>query len=330
MGVIVVALDTASLARTRFALSPAAELVAWLRLTASGRPHPVHGDPGPQARSALDDPDVALAAAVLPDGDVGYLPDLLTPKPPPGPPTHVLAGQLELVEATPHETVLAQVAGRRFGGGPIPRPIAAALDSGHFARRMAAGLATFWSAGLADGWPTLRAALDADLAWHARALAVHGIGSVLGSLHPSIRFTGSELHVAKPYDERTRFTGDELVVAPSLLRWPPVSSQLCDPANAVLGYPAVPSREEAAEPLAALLGATRATLLLDLDVARSTTELSARHGLSPATVSYHLGVLRRSELVTAARNRRFVLYQRNPRAESLLSTGADASELAER
>ncbi|MEV0002240.1 helix-turn-helix domain-containing protein [Micromonospora sp. NPDC050980] len=71
-----------------------------------------------------------------------------------------------------------------------------------------------------------------------------------------------------------------------------------------------------------LVGTSRADILADLDVPRSTGELSRRHHLAPATVSYHLGVLLRSGLVRRRRDRHRVLYQRSASGDGLLDRPA--------
>ncbi|MEU8655062.1 helix-turn-helix domain-containing protein, partial [Streptomyces sp. NPDC048737] len=76
--------------------------------------------------------------------------------------------------------------------------------------------------------------------------------------------------------------------------------------------PAVPSAE-----MARLLGSTRAGLLAALAQPASTAQLAARHFLSPATVSYHLGVLHRAGLVTRTRAGRSVFYRRTPEGTRL-------------
>ncbi|GAA4553700.1 ArsR/SmtB family transcription factor [Amycolatopsis samaneae] len=314
---IVADLDAETLARTRFAISPLSDLVSWLRLAVAGRRHPLYGDPGPAARLALRRPDLAVLTELIPATGLGYVPDLLTPKPPKGRANHV-AEQLELVAATPDGLLDRQLT-ERYGKAPLPRRVAAALDSGRLTAAAAAGLASFWRATLADGWPRLRAGLDADLAARARSMATHGIGVTLASLHRSVRWNGCELRIEKPYQRHSPLIGTELVLSPSALAWPEVRSQLCDPDDAVLGYPAVPAPERLPpDPVNALVGTTRATLLRDLGVARSTTTLSTRHRLAPATVSYHLRILREAGLVTATRDRRLMLYQRTIQADTLL------------
>ncbi|WP_107501414.1 ArsR/SmtB family transcription factor [Streptomyces viridosporus] len=66
-----------------------------------------------------------------------------------------------------------------------------------------------------------------------------------------------------------------------------------------------------------LFGPTRAGLLAALTQPASTTQRAARHFLSFATVSYHLGVLHRAGLVTRARSGRSVLYRRTPEGSRL-------------
>jgi DNA-binding transcriptional ArsR family regulator len=76
---------------------------------------------------------------------------------------------------------------------------------------------------------------------------------------------------------------------------------------------------ERSDPLAALVGRTRATSLASVDLPRSTTQLVEQLGLSPASVSQHLKVLKETALVTSRRRGRMVLYQRTAAATALLA-----------
>ncbi|MGW2811221.1 ArsR/SmtB family transcription factor [Streptomyces sp. NPDC001450] len=89
----------------------------------------------------------------------------------------------------------------------------------------------------------------------------------------------------------------------------------------MLVYPACPgpgAEPATTSPAGALLGVTRAKLLSDLEIPRTTTELCERHFLAASSVSYHLGILHRSGLVTRTRVRHRVLYQQTLRASGLL------------
>jgi DNA-binding transcriptional ArsR family regulator len=309
--VITAHLNAASMARVRLAVSPACEAVTWLRMTAFGNRHPVFGDPGPAARFALRDPDVALLATVLSAND-RYMPDLLTPKPVAGPANRVWDRQLEMTRETSPEAVVAQLE---------LCPDVVSRDAGAFARRAANGLNVFWRHAIADSWPGLQERLRADLTVRAETMATHGIGALFDTLSPKVSWTGSGLTVYNVADFEVRLAGAELVLAPTVLAWPEVWSQLTDPADAMLSYPALGVGSNAPTAgdgtLGRLVGNTRATLLRDLTVPRSTTELSVRHQLAPATVSYHLRVLHGSGLVTRSRDRRTVLYRRTEQGDAL-------------
>src|SRR5262245_11654261 len=160
-----VRMDPASLARVRLAASPAYEIVLWLHLVAAARPHPVFGDLGADGRSALSHPDVALLAQVIDNHHAhGYMPDLLTPKPPPGAAGSALDSQLQRVRETPDEETVRQVTIDAFPDGGIPAAVRTAVESGTFARRAANGMHRFWRAVMADRWSGIRSVVDSDVA----------------------------------------------------------------------------------------------------------------------------------------------------------------------
>lgn len=317
---IVVELDAETVGRIRFAPSPVAEAMSWLRLAVSGRRDPVYGDPGPEARWALKHSDVALVAQVIPPGGRGYVPDLLTPKPPPV--EDVLDAQLQTVRDTGAAEVRVQVEEERFASGKLPAELRTSIEKESFAKRAANGVHLFWSATMKDRWPQLRSVLDTDLARRTRDVARGGIGDVVRSLHPDVDFSRSALRIRMPpFDESAQFVDTELVLSPGLIGWPHVSTQLCRPDDAVLRYPVARvenrARHSSSRSLAGLLGTTRSELLSGLDIALSTTELAERHRLSTATVSYHLGVLHECGLVVRSRDSHRVLYERSRRADLL-------------
>ncbi|HWM06726.1 MAG TPA: helix-turn-helix domain-containing protein [Actinophytocola sp.] len=314
--------DADSLARVRLAASPVAEVSAWLGLTAGGGRHPVFGDPGAAARSALSDPAAAMVAAVLPPrGRPGYTPDLLTPKPTTARADRVLDEQLDRIASTPAEDVAQQVG---WTGLALPRPVRDAVDRGTFAADAAHGLRRFWAAAIADGWTRLRSVMEADLAERAATMATRGVGAMFDSLHRDIGWSAGTLTVASAWREEFSLTGVEVVCAPAVLAWPTLSVQLCDQRDAVLGYPAAGigarGRGSGDRSVDKLLGPSRAALLRDLDVPRSTAALAKRQHLAPATVSYHLKVLHRAGLVRSSRDGQYVLYHRTEAGGALAPT----------
>lgn len=316
------------LAHTRFAVSPLSEVFSLVVLVC--RPEKV-----PRSRRRW----LACTQAAMSHGDLplltamaapGYLPDLLTPQPT-GADVDIMA-ELALVRSTPAERVRAEMAAMREGrldAGMAPRVLApvveAALAGGEaqFTDRLATELELLWQRVLAPDWPAIKAALGADIDRRAGILARGGAASLLASLHPAIRWQDGEIHVDSPYRADVR-CDDTLVLVPSAVSSIPLT--LIDPCRGerrppVICYPV--GRAMAAEPVDlgthALLGVTRASLLADLNVARTTTELADRHHLTPSAVSYHLGILYRSGLARRSRSGPRVLYQRTSRADSLLA-----------
>ncbi len=161
----------------------------------------------PAARRSLGHRDVALVASLLPRTAAGYVPDLLTPQPPPSTPARALTDQLDLVAASDDEQVARQVGFCVDFGRALPADTLGAVASGSFARRAANGLRTFWKDTLADGWGALRDVLDADIAARSEVLGRRGVGDVLGSLHRDLEWDGRRITVHKPYAEQRTIAG---------------------------------------------------------------------------------------------------------------------------
>ncbi|WP_433392679.1 DUF5937 family protein [Micromonospora sp. KLBMP9576] len=314
-----------TLSHTRLSVSPAIEAVEWLKLTATTRRHPVFGAPGPGARAALRHPDVELLVALLTAGSSSYMPDLLTPQPRPGPADKILDAQLAEIEASPQEDVDAQVlrAVPTHAGPRLPTRIRRLAESGRLPRRLAAGIARFWHDTLRDDWPSLRTVLDRDIAERSGVAARHGIGQVLDGLHPAVHWIRDSLRIDTHHEHAVDLSDHGFVLTPTALSWPTLMFQVDQASQTTVYYPAgrlgtVDRRGPVALP--DVLGVTRALLLTDLGVARSTAELATRHGVAASTVSYHLGALHRARLVSRHQHGRHVLYQRTERAGSLIDS----------
>ncbi|MFD1151585.1 ArsR/SmtB family transcription factor [Saccharothrix hoggarensis] len=321
--------DADTVSRTRLAPSPASESLAWLRLAAASGRHPVFGDPGPLARASLGHPDVALLADLLPRNGDTYAPDLLTPQPGTDAPRRdLLDEQVARIEATTQEDLETQVLTytRTHWSRPLRATTRRIAESGRMQRRLANGLARFWREALAEGWPELRSIIDQDIAQRATTIATHGVGRALGALHPDIEWAGDAVTLASSWDGDIDVTGRDLVLAPSVLGRRDVVIQVDTPGQFVLYYPAQrvgAGRDRGTGSIAQVVGHVRAALLADLGTARSTSELAARIGHSPSTVSHHLTALHRARLVTKVRAGRYVMYQRTAQATRLLEEARD-------
>lgn len=88
-----------------------------------------------------------------------------------------------------------------------------------------------------------------------------------------------------------------------------------------------PSRVDNGEAVGDIIGATRVGILRHLgDDPRTTHELSGLLPQSSGTISYHLGVLRRSGLVTGRRSGRGVVYRSTALGDALLDGELPALE----
>ncbi|MES5825195.1 winged helix-turn-helix domain-containing protein [Streptomyces sp. RG80] len=318
--------DADGLARSRFAVSPLHEVVATL-LPFGLRPAP-DADPWvARARRVLRRARLPLLSALALDGG-GYVPDFLSPHP--AGPAPTVEEELERVRSTAPERVMGELEALRDGrpasglaGVELPAEVRRAMARGgaSVARQTADELRRYWDLAFAPHWEAARAVLDAEVDRCAGALARRGAAGMFNSLHPDVRWAEGALRVESRFT--IRLTVPLVVVVPSLVA--PRPAVAVDPvppwqrppllAYPVRDRPAVPATPSAE--LAGLLGSTRAGLLAALSRPASTAQLAARHFLSPATVSYHLGVLHRAGLVVRARDGRAVLYRRTPEGSRL-------------
>jgi DNA-binding transcriptional ArsR family regulator len=320
--VIEVRFDASSIARVRFAGSPVYEAVSWLAITRAGQTHPLLGDPGAAARFALRDRCVATAAAmVLPWARAQYMPDFLTPKPPPASDGWALASQLDHVSSTSPECLDMQLEYMQRHT-PLAAPLRRSADSGKLASVVAAGLQRFWTDVLAEMWPSLQRSIRRDVVRQTALMAVGGTGTVLNGLHRTLRWSDGTMHIDKPYRETIDFRNGELVLVPSVLGPQRMAAQVWNPDDAMLAYPIAPSDEPfgAMSSDTALLGAGRAAVLRALRTPSSTTELRGMLGLSASTISHHLQVLANAGLATSTRQGRFVMYQQTASGRALLDS----------
>lgn len=206
----------------------------------------------------------------------------------------------------------------------VPNSPASRMTPAELAERTADALSSYWCAVLASVWERVDALLNADLGARAMSLSRNGYGFVLRELHPGLVMHGDSSLLARVpgVDEYVRPAGVGPCFVPSVFRWPGL---VVSKEPVVVSYP-VPGavrvwEEEARQDvdwLNALLGRSRATILMNLGVPRTTTSLASRLGFAPATVSAHLAWLTRTRLVSAHRDGRRVLYSRTELAESLL------------
>jgi DNA-binding transcriptional ArsR family regulator len=321
--------------RVRFALSPMWETITSLRaLTATGGGLQVHRPWREWVRGRLGGVDLDLLTALV--RPAGYIPDFLVPSP--------------AQRSSSFEAALAQVSAanpgavswqlRHLAEHPLAAPGPRRAERARLLRglaglpgggvvRVTAALEGYWRAAVAPHWPRLQALLHADLAYRLEELADGGVGALLRNLHPSIGYDGSTLRIVKYYEGDADLSGRGLLLVPCAFAWPDVVVLTAEPNVPTVSYSPRgigtlwerhPSPDGSA--LAEVLGRTRATLLSQLDLPMSTTQLATALRLSAPTLSAHLHALHRAGIVSSRRDGRAVLYSRTPLGDNLLTRAA--------
>jgi len=308
-------LNSAALARIRFAYSPLAETAKSLYMVNSGSIHPQHYRWYERVRSGLGRVDRELLNAVVPPA--GHIAEFLfvgaTAT------TTTIEQQLQLVAHWPPEHFASELTQAHRGHG-LPAAARRLIDLGADGPpRAASALEQYWRVAVAPYWPQLRAVLDADVAYRVGKLTRGGIAELMHDLHPSIELNEHAIRIASRTDGDV--DGGGLTLVPCVFIWPHLWVEVGLAGDPSLTYGArgvgslwqqddSAAADEEDDPLGALLGRTRAEILVTLRLPRSTTDLARTTGLTPPTVSSHLAILRRGGLVTCWRSGRRVLYQR--------------------
>jgi DNA-binding transcriptional ArsR family regulator len=339
-------MDVATLSRSRFATSPAFEVVATLRGRHSAS-LPEHARRWHSRASArLDAGTVALLHALVPT-DHSYVPDFLTPHP--GQPRETPERMAEAIAATSPDEIAREldfsVAGRpihpefvaTFGDEkryrrwrrPAPPILADLIDAGEatLAREAAGAFGRFFDAAIAEDWPQVTAVLEADIAHRSEITAARGLSAMLGTLGADLSWDGGQLTLERPFAVLVDWADDGLLFSPCTAHSGPILFVAERPRTPTLTYAARGSAELGGRPsdrnrgaaLSELISATRLSILRLIDEPQTTLTLSRLDGHAPATISHHLGVLQRSGLVTSRRSGRGVLYRRTALGEALLT-----------
>ena len=323
---VTITLSEDDLARTRLAYSPTWEAVASSMLIL----FPEKSCRSGSYRRWLDGATSAVSGldleplAVLVRGDAGYLPDfLLTP---PDEPSPTFEAELERLRGTAPQRVAAEA--RLAYTDETPDALVPYLERPDRALAALADLlAEYWRRALAPSWPQMRALLEGEMITCARRLAQGGPDALLTELSPTISWEAPVLSIEKKHCDDVDAGGRGLLLVPVVFGnsasfvsidgpWRPTVSYA--PRGLGLLWLQESDGAEGDVPLELLLGRGRASVLSALVEPASTSELALRLGVSPSTVSEHLGVLSRSGVVNRRRAGRLVLYVLTPRGEQLV------------
>lgn len=310
------------IASSRFAVSPTFELAHLLRTlyrAAPGSPIArrfrtgfdfVRGDPAVQAFAWLQGPGTGASFSAPPPAAMGQTID----------------DDLAVIRGAAPEVVAAEVAEIRGLRRPVA-PVAAVLDDPRLTDRLADAIARSWRAVLEPGWPRVRAVLERDVRFRAERLTEVGWSAALTGMHPTLAWADGAVTVDRVLEATTTLGGRGLLLVPSAFigqglavygeaAWQPTIVYPSRGAGLVFEEADPPT-----DPLAPLLGRTRAGLLLALAVASSTSQLAALTGASIGATGDHLRVLLDAGLVARTRLGRSVLYRRTPLGDALAAAG---------
>jgi DNA-binding transcriptional ArsR family regulator len=308
------------LAGVRFAISPLNEAVLSLRSWRDPGRYPLHLPWIRAVQRMRDELDASMLLALT--NDDLWTPDFLTPCP--YSPLTRIEDELAALAGTAADVVerdLRAIHGR----GRLPPP----LRGPRALTRILDALAGYWQLCFAPHWPRMRALLEGDVTYRGRQIVQHGLAEMFAGLARRVSFAENVVEVRiRSNVHYTRPTTGGLTLIPTM--WTSdVSAPISPDEPAMIMYlargmgtlwEAQPLPAPGA--LAGLLGATRAGLLIQLDVPASSTELAVRLGVTTPAVNQHLRALRSAGLLVSARYGRSVLYRRSDLAERLVAQAA--------
>ena len=313
-----------ALGHTRFAFSPLAEVAASLRLLGSPHVQHLHLPWVRETRPRLADVDLRLLTAIAPPGR--WVPDFLfLPSASPLTSIEDQLGELGGIDGG-HVTEMMHIV---YEGRDLP-PIVQEFVTDPTAglARLTEAIYDYWQVAIRPYWVRIAGVFEEDVTYRASRSVSGGLFELLADLHPEVTLEDGLLRINKPHHAPATYLGAELTLVPSVFVWPDLIIGHSRPGKFELTYAARGvarvweglSQEQVPEdPLGAMIGRTRAAVLLRLAVPMSTTQLARDLGQSPATVSKHLSILREGGMATSWRSGRSVMYRRTPLAETVLA-----------
>jgi DNA-binding transcriptional ArsR family regulator len=245
---------------------------------------------------------------------VGYSPDFLTP----GRGEADLATLMDRLLCTPRQRLREDLTylARQQSATPWTRSLA--HGDRDALRQLHSTLAAYHRVGIAPYRAQIRTQIQADVDRRGQTLLGGGVDRLLATLHPRVRWDPPVLRVLNYVDRDLYLHGRGLVLVPSLFLagFNPITLKDSD-GTPVLVYSITPvpgwlnptNLTDATDPVAGLLGPTRATCLHACADPCTTTDLARRTGISLSAASRQATVLRQAGLITTRRDGGTVLHQ---------------------
>nr|BFD93026.1 winged helix-turn-helix domain-containing protein [Kitasatospora sp. Xyl93] len=222
--------------------------------------------------------------------------------------------------------------GRIMASGSGAEPVVRRAD-------VAAAVREFNRVALRPCWADVRSRLEAERDVRRRIAGRGGVDALLGTLHPQIRWNAPVLEVPSERDVELDLGGKGLRLAPSLflqgagvllrprrdepdeaptLLFAMRPDRTGGPVPGGVPEAAESARRGGEEPLAALVGRTRAAVLHAVLDGGTTGELAGRLGVTASAVSQHTAVLRAAGLIDTRRCGNGVLHTTTSLGRALL------------
>ncbi len=300
--------------RCRFGASPLWETMSAVRVLNGARHRPLYADWVEAKRDAAAGLDLRGLKALQPR--VGFTPDFLTP--PPKASRAKFTTEIARVRSTPLDRVRTELIRSR---DELNNPAAAVInrmlqDLAGTRERLADEIESAWTTLIQPDWPLISRVLEDDIAYRGQQLTDGGLAALFDDLHPTLTWEDDRLIATRYRSEDSDLTGQGLLLVPGVFAWPYLVIVVDPSYQPTLVYPARGAARlwsdapAPPDPLARLLGRTRATLLVALDPPATTSALSSQYGLALATVAEHLSALYDAGLATRRRTGHQVHYRR--------------------
>jgi DNA-binding transcriptional ArsR family regulator len=262
------------------------------------------------SRSAVPESGQLLMSAVPP---YGYCPDFLTP-----PGARTIDDGIAAVLDTPPRILAADVAELAAQGTRVPLWLRRLGDGEtRELRRLGTALHDYYRRCLAPDWPAVRRAVARDRRRLQSGLERGGPQLLLSTLHPDITWSPPVLRVRFPVEQTLHLDGRGLRLLPTFFAHGMPTTYKDPELPPVLvysiGHTSLDSDAEPGPSLAALLGRTRARVLMTVAITRcNTSEVAELTDISLATASQHASVLRASGLITSTRVGKSQIHEITP------------------
>lgn len=300
--------------RCRFGISPLWETMSAVRVLGGLRPRPLYS-PWVAAKADITAGlQLQLLQAVQPAS--GYTPDFLTP--PPKASRARFDTEIARIRSTPlHQVRDELIQSRDRQNNPAAPAINRMLEDPAAAREgLALEIEAAWHALIEPDWHLISRVLEDDLAYRGQQLTSGGLAKLFDDLHPALAWEDDQLISSQFREQDRELSGQGILLVPGVFGWPFLIVITAAGYQPTVVYPARGAARlwsdapAPPDPLATLLGRTRATLLVALDPPATTSALAAQYGLALGTVAEHLAALHGAGLASRRRTGHQVHYRR--------------------